>query len=67
MVELHSNGGNPSCNIKEGFEEAMTSHMAGLSYKLGRRIDWNPAKQEITQIKGYDLDEVLLKNKEKIV
>ena len=48
------NGGNPSCN-KEGFEEAMTSHMAGLSYKLGRRIDWNPAKQEIMQIKGYDL------------
>ena len=45
----------------------MTSHMAGLSYKLGRRIDWNHAKQEIMQIKGYDLDEVLLTDKEKIV
>ena len=61
------NGGNPSCNIKEGFEEAMTSHMAGLSYKLGRRIDWNHAKQEIIQIEGFDLDEVLLEDKEKIV
>ena len=61
------NGGIPSCNIKVGFEEAMTSHMAGLSYKLGRRIDWNHAKQEIMQIKGYDLDKVLLEDKEKII
>tara|TARA_A100000164_G_C21922737_1_gene781500 strand:+ start:813 stop:2429 length:1617 start_codon:yes stop_codon:yes gene_type:complete len=61
------NGGKPSCNIKEGFEEAMTSHMASLSYKLGRRIDWNHTKQEIMQIKGYNLDEVLLQDSEKIV
>jgi predicted dehydrogenase len=60
------NGGTPSCNIKEGFEEAMTSHMGGLSYKLGRRIDWDQAKQEIVPVKGYDLDEALLKDKEKI-
>ena len=61
------NGGTPSCNIKEGFEEAITSHMGGLSYKLGRRIDWDQAKQEIVQVEGYDLDEALLEDKEKIV
>lgn len=60
------NGGTPSCDIKAGFEEAITSHMGGLSYKLGRRIDWDPNKQEIVPIEGFDLDEVLLANVEKV-
>ena len=60
------NGGKPSCGIKEGFEEAITAHMGGLSYKLGRRIDWDAEKQEIVPIEGFDLDEVLLMNKEKV-
>ena len=60
------NGGKPSCGIDEGFEEAITAHMAGLSYKLGRRIDWDPVKDEIVPSPGYDLDEVLLRNVEKV-
>jgi len=60
------NGGKPSCGIQEGFEEAITAHMGGLSYKLGRRIDWDVEKQEIVPVEGYDLDEVLLSNTEKI-
>lgn len=60
------NGGTPSCDIKAGFEEAITSHMGGLSYKLGRRIDWDPNVQEIVPIEGYDLDEVLLADVEKV-
>jgi len=56
------NGGKLSCGIKEGFEEAIAAHMAGLSYKLGRRIEWDPAKQRIKPIKGVDLDKVLLGN-----
>ncbi len=56
-----------SCGIKEGFEEAMTAHMGGLSFKLGRRIDWDAAKQEIVPVDGYDLDEVLLTDTEKLV
>lgn len=59
------NGGTPSCGIKEGFEEAITAHMGGLSYKLGRRIDWDG--EQIVPIEGYDLDEVLLSNVEKLV
>ena len=60
------NGGKPSCGIDEGFEEAITAHMAGLSYKLGRRIDWDPSKEEIVPVPGHDLDEVLLSNVERV-
>ena len=60
------NGGTPSCDIVAGFEEAITSHMGGLSYKLGRRIDWDSEKNEIVPVEGYDLDEALLANQEKI-
>jgi hypothetical protein len=59
------NGGTPSCDIKAGFEEAITAHMAGVSYKLGRRIDWDRRAEKVVDIPGYDLDEVLLFNKEK--
>ena len=61
------NGGKPSCGIQEGFEEAITAHMGGLSYKLGRRIDYDASKEEIVPVPGYDLDEVLLANSEKVV
>ncbi len=60
------NGGKPSCGIQEGFEEAITAHMGGLSYKLGQRIYWDEDSQEILPVEGYDLDEVLLLNKEQI-
>ncbi|MBT8266804.1 MAG: Gfo/Idh/MocA family oxidoreductase [Saprospiraceae bacterium] len=54
------NGGKLSCGIQEGFEEAISAHMAGLSYKLGRRIDWNATEQIIEPIEGINFDEVLL-------
>ncbi len=60
------NGGKPSCGIDEGFEEAIVAHMGGLSYKLGRRIDWDHEKEEIVPVPGYDLDEVLLANVERV-
>ncbi len=56
--------GQPSCGIKEGFEEAITAHMGGLSYKLGRRIYWDQTKEEIVPVNGVDLDEVLLYNEQ---
>lgn len=54
------NGGNVSCGIQEGFEEAIVAHMTGLSWKLGRRIDWDGEKQMIVPIEGIDFDKVLL-------
>lgn len=66
MVELHSKWKHPSCDIKAGFEEAITSHMAGLSYKLGRRIDWDKTKEQLVPISGIDFDDVLLANVERV-
>ncbi len=60
------NGTPLSCGIKEGFEEAITAHMAGISYKLGRRIDWDETKGEIVPIEGFDLDQVLTADIEKM-
>jgi predicted dehydrogenase len=57
------NGGKPSCGIQEGFEEAITAHMGGLSYKLGRRIEWDAANEKIIALPGEDLDAILLDNK----
>ncbi|MFK5974062.1 MAG: Gfo/Idh/MocA family oxidoreductase [Flavobacteriaceae bacterium] len=54
------NGGKVSCGINEGFEEAISAHMTGLSYKLGRKIAWDASKQKIVPIDGIDFDEVLL-------
>lgn len=61
------NGGKPSCGIQEGFEEAISAHMAGLSYKIGRRIDWDANTQKIIAKPGEDLDAILLSNTEKYI
>lgn len=40
-------GGEPSCNIERGLEEAITCHMATKSYLLGRKVEWDPVNQVI--------------------
>jgi len=40
-------GGEPKCNIEEGFEEAVACHMATQSYLEGRRVEWDPVKRKI--------------------
>ena len=59
-------GGKPSCGIDEGFEEAITAHMAGLAYKIGRRVEWDPKNEEIMAMPGEDLDRILLADTENI-
>lgn len=56
------NGGEPSCGIQEGFEEAIAAHMAGLSYKIGRKVEWDEEKEAIIALPGEDLDAILLDN-----
>ena len=47
-THLHvANGGEPRCNIEEGFEEAVACHMATQSYLEGRRVEWDPVKRKI--------------------
>lgn len=55
------NGTPVSCGIDQGFEEAMSSHMGGISWKAGRRVQWDHATESIVALPGEDLDEVLLR------
>ncbi len=41
------NGGQPSCNIDQAFEEAMTAHMGTMAYKENRRVFWDPVGEKI--------------------
>ncbi|UCE05629.1 MAG: gfo/Idh/MocA family oxidoreductase, partial [bacterium] len=41
------NGSEPLCNIEQGFQEAITCHMATKSYLEGRKVEWNPILQKI--------------------
>ncbi len=37
----------PSCNIDQGFEEAITSHMGTLAFRENRKVYWDPDKKQI--------------------
>jgi len=41
------NGGETSCNIEQGFEEAVTAHMATVSFLEGRKVTWDAEKERI--------------------
>jgi len=40
-------GGEPSCNIDRGMEEAISCHMATESYLRGRKVVWDPVEMKI--------------------
>ncbi|MBN1413516.1 MAG: Gfo/Idh/MocA family oxidoreductase [Bacteroidales bacterium] len=40
-------GIQPSCNIDQGFEEAITAHMATIALREGRKVYWDREKKEI--------------------
>jgi len=37
-------GGEPSCNIDQGFEEAITAHMGTIAYLENRKVFWDAEK-----------------------
>lgn len=41
------NGGTTSCNIDQGFEEAMAAHMGTIAYKENRRVFWDAENEQI--------------------
>lgn len=43
-------GGEPSCNIEQGFEEAISAHMATISLLTGERIEWDAATRQIVDL-----------------
>lgn len=40
-------GGQTSCNIDRGFEEAITCHMATKSFLENRKVTWDPVQRRI--------------------
>jgi len=40
-------GGKTSCNIDQGFQEAITAHMATVSYREDRKVYWDSQKEVI--------------------
>ena len=46
-LDVIRNGGDTSCNVERGFEEAMTCHMATRSYLEGRKVTWDPVRRRI--------------------
>ncbi|MEZ4776184.1 MAG: Gfo/Idh/MocA family oxidoreductase [Bacteroidia bacterium] len=51
-------GGNPSCGIEQGFEEAISAHMATISVRTGRRVEWDAASRRITNIDQSMMEEI---------
>jgi predicted dehydrogenase len=46
-LDVIRDGGETSCNIERGLEEAITCHMATRSYQLGRKVEWDPVARRI--------------------
>lgn len=40
-------GNQPSCDITQGFQEAITAHMGTLSYKHNKKVFWDDEKEKI--------------------
>jgi predicted dehydrogenase len=46
-IDVIRNGGETSCGIERGFEEAITCHMATRSYQEARKVRWDPVARRI--------------------
>ncbi len=44
-----------SCGIEEGFQEAMAAHMATISYRLGKRIEWDKTNERLSNVTEEEL------------
>jgi predicted dehydrogenase/uncharacterized membrane protein YphA (DoxX/SURF4 family) len=46
-LDIIRDGGDTSCNIDRGFEEAITCHLATASFQQGRRVRWDSGRSRI--------------------
>ncbi|MCP3928410.1 MAG: Gfo/Idh/MocA family oxidoreductase [Bacteroidetes bacterium] len=51
-------GGTPSCDIERGFEEAISAHMSTISYRTGRRVEWDAEARKIIGFEKEELDAI---------
>lgn len=48
FLDCIKTGAKPNCDIEIGAHIARISHLGNISYRLGRKVFWNPEKQEFT-------------------
>jgi len=46
-IDAIRSGHQPSCNVDQGFEEAITAHMGTLSYHHKKQVFWDKEKEQI--------------------
>ena len=46
-LDVIRNGGRTSCDIEQGYQEAITCHMATRAYQLGRQVEWDSVNRRI--------------------
>ncbi|HSG49931.1 MAG TPA: Gfo/Idh/MocA family oxidoreductase, partial [Longimicrobiales bacterium] len=46
-LDVIRHGGETSCNLDRGFEEAISCHMATRAYREGRQVRWDPVARRI--------------------
>jgi predicted dehydrogenase len=46
-IECIRGGGVPSCNVDQGFVEAIAAHMGTLAYKNNKRVFWDAENEKI--------------------
>jgi hypothetical protein len=46
FLDCIKTGAKPNCDIEIGAHIARISHLGNISYRLGRKVFWDPEKQE---------------------
>ena len=46
-IDSIRSGNKTSCNIDQGFEEAITAHMGTMAYREGRQVKWDRENEKI--------------------
>ncbi|MCE5272878.1 Gfo/Idh/MocA family oxidoreductase [bacterium] len=47
LEHIRANDQDTLCNIEDGFQEAITAHMATLSYRTGSRVRWDSGSESL--------------------
>ena len=63
---IRDNNHETMCDIDDGFQEAITAHMATKSLLSGCRTRWDPMKQEVTCDQVSDYEELMYGGADKV-
>ena len=49
-IDAIRNQTTTSCNIDEGFDEAVTFNLANLAYANNKQVFWDPVTEKVTMV-----------------